>query len=95
LELEFLNGKIVPEYVKFIRGIKIILLRSVPVKTSQSIALRCINLMRILVPLTNAYFVFKFLISKTMQLTFNTNLCGGKTLIVKEFLISLPRVFFQ
>jgi hypothetical protein len=34
-------------------------------KTSQSIALRCINLMRILVPETNASFVFKFLISKT------------------------------
>jgi hypothetical protein len=29
--------------------------------------------MRILVPLTNASFVFKFLIDKRMQLTFNTN----------------------
>jgi hypothetical protein len=46
--------------------------------------------MRILVPLTNASFVFKFLISKT----FNTNLCGGKPLIVKEFCISLRTVFF-
>jgi hypothetical protein len=54
------------------------LLRAVRVKTSQSIALRCINLMRILVPFTNDSFVFKFLISKTLQLTFNTNLCGGK-----------------
>jgi hypothetical protein len=34
--------------------------------------------MRILVPLTNASFVFKFVISKTMQLIFNTNLCRGK-----------------
>jgi hypothetical protein len=34
--------------------------------------------MRILVPLTNDSFVFKFMISKTMQLTFNTNLCRGK-----------------
>jgi hypothetical protein len=73
---------------------KILLLRAVPVKTSQSIALRCINLMRILVPLTNASFVFKFLISKTMQLTFNTNLCGGKPLIYKEFFISLRRLLF-
>jgi hypothetical protein len=71
------------EYVKFRRGIKFLLLRAVPVKTSQSIALRCINLMRILVPLTNASFVFKFLIGKTMQFTFNTNLCGDKLLIVK------------
>ena len=54
-------------------------------KLRNQFALRCINLMRILVPLTNAFFVFKFLISKTMQLTFNTNLCGGKPLIVKEF----------
>jgi hypothetical protein len=60
-----------------------LLLRAVPVKTSQSIALGCINLMRILVPLTNVSFVFKFLIGKRMQLTFNTNLCGGKLLIVK------------
>jgi hypothetical protein len=52
------------EYVKFIRGSKILLLRAVPVKTSQSIALRCINLMRIPVPLTNASLVFKFLISR-------------------------------
>ena len=37
--LKRLNGKIVPEYVKFIRGIKILLLHAVPVKTSQSIAL--------------------------------------------------------
>jgi hypothetical protein len=29
-----------------------------------------------------------------MQLTFNTNLCGGKPLIVKEFYISLRRFFF-
>jgi hypothetical protein len=29
--------------------------------------------------------LFKFLISKTMQLTFNTNLCDGKPLIAKEF----------
>jgi hypothetical protein len=50
--------------------------------------------MRILVPLTNAFFVFKFLISKTMQLTSNTNLCGDKPLIVKEFYISLPGFFF-
>ena len=68
----------------FLRGIKSLLLRAIPVKTSQSIALRCINLMRILVPLTNASFVFKFLISKTMQLTFYTNLFGGIPLIVKE-----------
>jgi hypothetical protein len=76
-----LNGKIVTEYVKFISGIKILLLHAVPVKTWQSIALRCMNLMRILVLLTNVSFVFKFLISKAMQLTFNTNLCGGKPLI--------------
>jgi hypothetical protein len=38
--------------------------------------------------------VFKFLISKTMQLTFNTNLCGGKPQTEKEFCISLRRVFF-
>jgi hypothetical protein len=82
------------EYVKFIRGSKILLLRAVPVKTSQSIALRCTNLMRIPVPLTNASLVFKFLIRKTMQLTFNTNLCGGKPLIAKEFCISLRRFFF-
>jgi hypothetical protein len=82
------------KYVKFIRGIKIILLRAVPVEISQSIALRCINLMRILVPFTNASFVFKLLISKTMQSTFNTNLCGGKPLIVKEFCISRRRFFF-
>jgi hypothetical protein len=59
-----------------LRGIKILLLRAVPVKTSQSIASGCINLMRILVPLTNASFVFKFLIDKTMQLTFSTNIPG-------------------
>jgi hypothetical protein len=101
-----LNGKM---------GIKFHLLHAVPLKTSQLIALRCINLMRILVPLTNASFVrcdqlknkssrrvtygnpcysigseansiyflndrsvFKLLIGKTMQLTFNTNLCGDK-----------------
>jgi hypothetical protein len=29
-----------------------------------------------------------------MQLTFNTNLCGGKPLIVKEICISLQRFFF-
>jgi hypothetical protein len=29
-----------------------------------------------------------------VQLTFNTDLCGGKPLIVKEFCISLQRVFF-
>jgi hypothetical protein len=57
--------KLVPEYVKFIRGIKILLLRSVQVKSSESVALRYINLMRILVPQTNAFFAFKFLISKT------------------------------
>jgi hypothetical protein len=45
--------------------------------------------MRSLVPLTNASFVFKFLISKTMQLIFNTDLCGGKPLIVKEFCVLL------
>ena len=41
IEIEFfrLNGKTVPEYVKFICGIKILLLHAVPVKTSQSIAL--------------------------------------------------------
>jgi hypothetical protein len=50
--------------------------------------------MRILVLLTIASFVFKFLISKTMQLTFNANLCGGKPLMVKEFCISLGRFFF-
>ena len=66
-------------------GIKILLLRTVPVITLQLIALQSINLICILIPLTNASFVFKFLISKPMQLTFNTNLCGGKTLIVKEF----------
>jgi hypothetical protein len=82
------------EYVKFIREIKIILLRAVPVETSQSVVLRCINLMRILVPFTNASFVFKFLISKAMHLTFNTNLCGGKPLIVKKICISLRRFFF-
>jgi hypothetical protein len=48
------------EYVKFIRGIKILLLHAVPVKTSQSIALRWINLMRILVPLTNAPLYLSF-----------------------------------
>ena len=53
-------------------------MHAVPVKTSQLIALRCINLIRILVPLNNAFFVFKYLFSKTMQLTFNINLCGGK-----------------
>jgi hypothetical protein len=75
LEIDFFeNGKIISEYVKLMRGIKILLLRAVPVKTSQSIALGCINLMRLLVPLTNASFVFEFLISKTMQLTFNNNL---------------------
>ena len=66
--------------LSFIHGINIFLLCAVPVKTSQSIALQCINLMRILVP-----FVFKFLISKTMLLTFNIISCGGKPLIVKEF----------
>jgi hypothetical protein len=50
--------------------------------------------MRSLVPLSNASFVFKFLISKTMQLTFNTNLCGSEPLIVKEFCILLRRFFF-
>jgi hypothetical protein len=66
--------------VKFIPEIKILL--------------RCINLMRIIVPLINAsivLFVFKFL---TMQLTFKSNLCGGKPLIVKEFFISLQRFLF-
>lgn len=80
-----LNGKIDPEHVQFIRGIKIFLLRAVPVKTSQLHFDVCINFMRILVPLINASFVFKFLNSKTMQSTFNINLCGVKPLIVKEF----------
>jgi hypothetical protein len=79
--------------VKFIRGIKILLLRAVPVKTSQSIASRCINLMRILLPLTNSSFVFKFLISKTMQLTLNTNLCGGKPLMSKNFVFHSQEFF--
>jgi hypothetical protein len=35
--------------------------------------------------LTNVSFAFKFMISKMMQLTFNTNLSGGKPLKVKEF----------
>jgi hypothetical protein len=90
LEIECFESEMVKwVYVKFICGIKILLLRAVTVKTSQSIALRCINLIRILVPLSNASFVFKFLISKTMQLTFSTNLCGGKPQIVKEFCITL------
>jgi hypothetical protein len=92
LVLSTLNGKIRVDMLN-LRGIKILLLRAVPVKTSQSIASGCINLMRILVPLTNASFVFKFLIDKTMQLTFSTNICGGKPLIIKEFCISLRRFF--
>lgn len=41
--------------------------------------------MLILVLLTNVSPIFKFLISKTMQLILNTNLYGDESLIVKEF----------
>jgi hypothetical protein len=80
-----LIGKLIPEYDEFILESKFSYCVRSQLKLRKSIALRCINLMHILVPLTNASFLFKFMISKTMQSTFNTNLCGGKPLIAKEF----------
>lgn len=63
-----------PEYVKFIRGIKMRIPVATPVKISQSIVLLCRHLIRILVPFTKDWAVFKFLISSTLQFTFNANL---------------------
>lgn len=58
----------------YLLSLQILILRSVSVTTSQSVELRYINLMRILVSLPHALPVFKFLISKRMQLTFNAKL---------------------
>lgn len=63
------------------KRIKILLMRAVSVKTLQSLALRSILLMHILVPLANASLLFRFLMNETTQLTFKTNLSGGKPLI--------------